>query len=58
MQDEDKIVLELSTALQNGSGYDFDRAFSVLFNWCQNALQECDQERLAYASVKSEENNA
>ena len=26
IQDEDKTV------------YDFDRAFSILFNWCQNAL--------------------
>ncbi|MCM1062151.1 MAG: nucleotidyltransferase domain-containing protein [Eubacterium sp.] len=38
VQDEDKTVLELSISLQNDSGYDFDRAFSVLFNWCQNAL--------------------
>lgn len=38
LQDEDKIVLELSISLQDHSGYDFDRAFLVLFNWCQNAL--------------------
>lgn len=38
VQDEDKAVLELSVSLQNYSNYDFDRAFSVLFNWCQNAL--------------------
>ena len=38
VQDEDKTVLELSISLQNNSGYDFDKAFSVLFNWCQNAL--------------------
>lgn len=38
VQDEDKAVLELSMSLQNGNDYDFDRAFSVLFNWCQNAL--------------------
>lgn len=38
VQDEDKIVLELSMSLRNHTDYDFDRAFSVLFNWCQNAL--------------------
>ena len=38
VQDEDKAVLELSISLQSGINYDFDRAFSVLFNWCQNAL--------------------
>lgn len=38
VQDEDKTVLELSISLQNRMDYDFDRAFSTLFNWCQNAL--------------------
>ena len=38
VQDEDRAVLELSISLQKCSDYDFDRAFSVLFNWCQNAL--------------------
>ena len=38
VRDEDKTVLELSILLQNDTGYDFDRAFSALFNWCQNAL--------------------
>ena len=38
VQDEDRTVLELSISLQNKNGYDFDRAFSVLFHWCQNAL--------------------
>ena len=38
VQDEDKTVLELSISLQNNSDYDFDRAFPILFNWCQNAL--------------------
>lgn len=38
VQDEDKTVLELSISLQKNSDYDFDRAFSILFNWCQNAL--------------------
>lgn len=38
VQDEDKIVLELSISLQDHTDYDFDRAFLVLFNWCQNAL--------------------
>ncbi len=38
LQGEDKTVLELSISLQNNNDYDFDRAFSELFNWCQNAL--------------------
>ena len=38
VQDEDKIVLELTISLQDHTDYDFDRAFLVLFNWCQNAL--------------------
>ncbi len=38
IQDEDKTVLELSILLQNNIDYDFDKAFSVLFNWCQNTL--------------------
>lgn len=40
VQDEDRTVLELSISLQNNIDYDFDRAFSVLFNWCQNALSK------------------
>ena len=38
VQDEDKAVLELSISLKNKIDYDFDSAFSVLFNWCQSAL--------------------
>lgn len=38
VQDDDKAVLELSITLQNNSDCDFDRAFCVLFNWCQKAL--------------------
>lgn len=38
VQDEDKTVLELSISLQNNIDYDFDRAFSVFFYWCQNVL--------------------
>lgn len=38
LQDEDKTVLELSISLQNGIDYDFDEAFGILFDWCQNAL--------------------
>ena len=38
VQDEDKAVLELSISLRNDDGYDFDRAFSLLFRWCQSAL--------------------
>lgn len=38
VQGEDQAVLELSIWLQDHTDYDFDRAFSILFNWCQNAL--------------------
>lgn len=38
VRDDDKTVLELSMSLQNCIDYDFDKAFSVLFNWCQNVL--------------------
>lgn len=38
VQGEDKDVLALSLSLQKDGGYDFDKAFSVLFHWCQNAL--------------------
>ena len=38
VQGEDKDVLALSLSLQKDGDYDFDKAFSVLFHWCQNAL--------------------
>lgn len=38
LQGEDRTVLELSLSLQNNSDYDFDSSFSILFNWCQNAV--------------------
>lgn len=38
VQDEDKIVLELSLSLRDHIDYDFDKAFLILFNWCQNTL--------------------
>jgi hypothetical protein len=40
VQGEDRTVLELSIYLQNNSDYDFDRAFFLLFNWCQNTLSK------------------
>lgn len=36
--EEDKKVLALSMALKGGGDYDFDQAFSTLFEWCQHAL--------------------
>lgn len=38
VRDEDKAVLEMSVSLQGCAEYDFDKAFSMLFDWCQNAL--------------------
>jgi hypothetical protein len=40
VQGEDRTVLELSMSLQNHSDYDFDSAFSILFNWCKNMLSK------------------
>lgn len=34
---EDKTVLELSISLQNQAEYDFEKAFSILFNWIRSA---------------------
>ncbi len=36
--DEDRTVLELSLSLHNNINFDFDRAFSVIFDWCHSAL--------------------
>jgi len=38
VQGEDKTVLELSMSLHNTGDYDFDKAFSILFSWCQNSI--------------------
>lgn len=39
LQDEEnKKVLALGMALKDGGDYDFDSAFSTLFQWCQHAL--------------------
>lgn len=40
VRDEDKTVLELSISVQQQKDFDFDRAFSVLFCWCQRALAQ------------------
>lgn len=38
VQDQDRTVLELSMSLQNNIHFDFDSAFSELFDWCHSAL--------------------
>ncbi len=38
VQGVDRTVLELSISLQNNTNFDFDRVFSVLFDWCHSAL--------------------
>ncbi len=40
VRDEDKTVLELSISVQQQKDFDFDRAFSALFCWCQRALAQ------------------
>lgn len=42
--EEDKQVLMLGMALKDGGDYDFDQAFSTLFEWCQHALQRLAEE--------------
>ncbi|MDE7223021.1 MAG: hypothetical protein K2O34_04475, partial [Acetatifactor sp.] len=37
--EEDRQVLALGMTLKDGGNYDFDQAFSTLFEWCQQALQ-------------------
>lgn len=41
--EEDRQVLALSMALKNGGDYDFDQAFSTLFEWCRHALQRLEE---------------
>ena len=36
--EEDRQVLMLGMSLKGGGDYDFDQAFSTLFEWCQHAL--------------------
>lgn len=43
---EDREVLALGMALKNGGDYDFDGAFSILFQWCQHALIRLGEEVL------------
>lgn len=42
VQGEDKLVLELSISLQKGGEYDFEKAFSVLFDWCQRRMRNIE----------------
>lgn len=42
--EEDKQVLMLGMALKDGGDYDFDQAFSTLYEWCQHALQRLAEE--------------
>lgn len=37
--EEDRAVLEMT---ELSDGYDFDKAFSAVFNWCQNAFKRID----------------
>lgn len=39
LQGKDKAVLELSLSLQHNRDYDFDKAFGLLFEWCQSSLE-------------------
>ena len=40
---EDREVLEMSLSLKDRKGYDFDKVFSLLFNWCQCTLAKIDR---------------
>lgn len=37
--EEDRVVLEVT---ELSDGYDFDKAFSAVFDWCQNAFKRID----------------
>lgn len=39
---EDKKALETAIALKGSAEYDFEKAYSLLFTWCQRALQRCE----------------
>ena len=39
---EDREVLEMSLSLKDQGDYDFDKAFSLLFGWCQRSLEGLD----------------
>ena len=38
LQGRDKEILEMSMFLQNNKDYNFDEAFGLLFDWCQNVI--------------------
>ncbi len=38
LQGRDKEILEMSMFLQNNMDYNFDEAFGLLFDWCQNVI--------------------
>ncbi|MDE7281321.1 MAG: nucleotidyltransferase domain-containing protein [Ruminiclostridium sp.] len=42
VEGKDREVLEMSLTLKEQGKYDFDEAFSLLFDWCQNALAGID----------------
>lgn len=39
LPEDDRRVLAQAMRLKNQPEYDFDEAFSLLFNWCQNTMQ-------------------
>ena len=41
LQGMDREVLEMSIAVQSGD-FDFDKAFSLLFEWCRGAMRGCN----------------
>lgn len=40
LENEDKKILETATELSENSDYDFEKAFSDLFEWCKRNLQD------------------
>lgn len=42
LQGEDKAVLSLGISLSKDNDCDFDKAFSMLFNWCQSRMRNLE----------------
>ncbi len=38
LKDQDKEILETAMILRDAESYDFDTAFSLLFNWCKHTM--------------------
>ena len=42
LEENDRTVMEMSLNIQSDTDYDFDRAFELLFVWCQQTMMHCE----------------